>query len=219
MFIGHYSAALVAAAHPKAPKLGTLFVAAQLVDIGFFSFVLMGVEHMRIVPGMTATNAMDLYDMPFTHSLIGSLVWAAVFAGLLRFWLNNWSAALIGGVVVLSHWFLDVLVHGPDMTLTGAPPKFGLGLWNNPSIEMPLEIILTLGAAFLYLRATRSAAGKFKHSLWVLIGVMFAVQAWNWFGPQPTELTPSMPISALFAFVLFAGIAAWVAKSRMHIMH
>jgi hypothetical protein len=219
MFIGHYSVALAAAAHPKAPKLGTLFVAAQLVDIGFFSFVLMGVEHMRIVPGMTATNAMDLYDMPFTHSLVGSLVWAVAFAGLLRFWLNSWSAAIIGGIVVLSHWFLDVLVHGPDMSLAGAPPKFGLGLWNIPAIEMPLEIILTLAAAFLYLRATRLAVGKFRHSLWVLIGVMFAVQAWNWFGPQPTELTPSMPISALFAFALFAGIAAWVAKSRMHNMH
>ena len=40
MFVGHYSAALVAAAHPKAPRLGTLFVAAQLMDLGFFTFVL-----------------------------------------------------------------------------------------------------------------------------------------------------------------------------------
>ncbi len=39
MFVGHYSAAFAATALPKAPKLGTLFVAAQLVDIAFFSFL------------------------------------------------------------------------------------------------------------------------------------------------------------------------------------
>jgi hypothetical protein len=47
MFVGHYSAAFVAAAHPKAPKLGTLFVAAELVDIAFFSFLPLGVGGRR----------------------------------------------------------------------------------------------------------------------------------------------------------------------------
>ena len=80
MFIGHYAPALVAAAYPKAPRLGTLFVAAQLVDLAFFAFVIVGVENMRITPGITAMNAMDLYDMPYTHSLAGSFVFAAALA-------------------------------------------------------------------------------------------------------------------------------------------
>jgi hypothetical protein len=216
MFIGHYSAALAAASHPKAPRLGALFVAAQLVDFGFFAFVLANVEHMRVTPGITVTNGMDLYDMPFTHSLIGTFCWAIGFAALLRLWTKNWTAAIIGGAVVLSHWFLDLLVHGPDMTLTGAPPKLGLGLWNHPAVEMPLEIGLTLGATLLYLRATRRVNGKFGNAVWVLLGVMFAVQAWNWFGPQPTELTSEMPISALLAFAIFTGLATWVSSTRAH---
>ena len=72
MFIGHYSAAFVAAALPKAPNLGTLFIAAQLVDVAFFTFVPLGIENMRIVTGMSAMNPMDLYDMPWTHSLVGA---------------------------------------------------------------------------------------------------------------------------------------------------
>ena len=47
MFIGHYAPAFVAASSPKAQRLGALFVAAQLVDIAFFIFVLFGAEHMR----------------------------------------------------------------------------------------------------------------------------------------------------------------------------
>ena len=57
MFIGHWAPALLAAAaSPRAPKLGTLFVAGQLVDWAFFAFTIVGVEKMRITPGITAMN-------------------------------------------------------------------------------------------------------------------------------------------------------------------
>ena len=53
MFIGHFAPAFVAAAiTPERPRLGLYFIAAQLVDWAFFAFVLVGVEHMRIVPGI-----------------------------------------------------------------------------------------------------------------------------------------------------------------------
>lgn len=71
MFIGHFSAAFVAAAASRrAPSLTALFVGAQLVDWGFFTFSLIGLEKMRIVPGITAMNPLDLYFMPYTHSLL-----------------------------------------------------------------------------------------------------------------------------------------------------
>ncbi|NJM51730.1 MAG: hypothetical protein HC843_13405 [Sphingomonadales bacterium] len=80
MFIGHYAPAFVAAAHPKGPSLGTTFIAAQLVDIAFFAFVLTGTEKMRITPGMTVMNPFDLFYMPYTHSLAGGIVFAALMA-------------------------------------------------------------------------------------------------------------------------------------------
>jgi hypothetical protein len=219
MFVGHFAPAFVAATHPKSPSLPTLFVAGQLVDWGFFIFALIGIEHLRIVPGFTAMNNMDLYHMPYTHSLAGAFVWAAGFALLIWLWQRNWTGAFIGGVVVLSHWFLDFLVHAPDMTLAGGAHKMGLGLWNHPATEMALEAALLLVSAALYLGATMAVAGKSRFAVPVLLILMVVVQVWNWFGPQPTEVSAELPLTALFAFGLFTTLAFWAGKSRMHIMH
>jgi hypothetical protein len=213
MFVGHYSAAFAAAALPKAPKLGTLFVAAQLVDIAFFAFVPLGMEAMRIAPGTSAMNPMDLYQMPYTHSLVGTLLWAAGFAVVLRLMIGNWTAGLIGGAVVLSHWFLDTLVHVPDMTLAGQPPKLGLSLWNYPAIEMPLELGLLLGTAWLYARA-RPAVAK-SWALPALIALLLILQAVNWFGPPPVAVDIGLWGLALFVFALAALLASWVARTRI----
>ena len=214
MFVGHYAAAFVAATHPKAPKLGTLFIAAQLVDFGFFAFVPLGIEAMRIVPGTSVMNPMDLYHMPWTHSLIGALVWGMAFALVLRWALKNWTAAVIGGAVVVSHWFLDLLVHVPDLTLAGSPPKLGFGLWNHPMIEMPLELALIGGSAWLYARRTRAAARPWL--LPAMIVLLLVFQAMNWFGPPPKAVDVGLWGLGLFAYVVMAAFASWVARNRVH---
>jgi hypothetical protein len=213
VFVGHYSAAFAAAALPKAPRLGMLFVAAQLVDIGFFSFLPLGIEHMRLAPGTSAMNPMDLYDMPLTHSLMGALVWGLGFAILLRVTIGNWVAGLIGGAVVVSHWLIDLLVHIPDLTITGQPPKLGLGLWNFPAIEMPLEIGLLLGSALLYARATKPTGTAW--ALPVLLVVLLALQAFNWFGPVPATVDAGVWAMGLLAYAIAVALAWWVARNRI----
>lgn len=214
MFIGHFAPAFVAAAMPKAPRLGLLFIAAQLVDVGFFIFVLLGVEHMRIVPGITATNPMDLYHMPFTHSLIGSAVWALAFASGIWGMTKNRTGAVIGAMVVLSHWFLDVLVHRPDMKLLGTEPKLALGLWNVPMIEMPLELGITGAALGFYLSRTRAIGRATLTPAWVLGGMLLLVQLYNWLAPPPVKFDISLPLSALLAFALFAWLAFRLDRTR-----
>lgn len=213
MFIGHYSAAFAVAALPRAPKLGTLFVAAQLVDFGFFVFVPFGIENMRIAPDASVMNPLDLYDMPWTHSLLGVLAWATAFAAVLRIAIGNWTTAAIGGAVVVSHWFLDLVVHVPDLTLAGSPPKLGLGLWNYPTIAMPLELVLLLGTAGLYAISTR--ATDRPRALLILIGLLLLLQAVNWFGPPPAAVDASLWGLGLFAFTLAALVASWVARNRV----
>jgi hypothetical protein len=210
MFIGHFAPAMVAATHKDAPSLPILFVAGQLVDWAFFGFVIAGVEEMRITPGFTTMNPMDLYHMPYTHSLVGGVAWAAGFGILLSVLFKNRIGALIGAAVVLSHWFLDVLVHGADMTVAGNAPRFGLGLWNYPALEMPLEIAITIGALWYF--AKRS--GGWRWSTRVLAVALLGLQAFNWFSPPPTAMTMEMPISALLAFAVLTGLAAWAARGR-----
>src|SRR3546814_1211023 len=103
---------------------------------------------------------MALYHMPYTHSLLCAALCAARFAALVGFVTRRRAAAVGAGLVVLSHWLLDLIVHIPDLTLFGAPPKLGLGLWNHPLIEMPLEIALTGGALLYYAARTRAPSGQ-----------------------------------------------------------
>tara|TARA_R110001606_G_scaffold86594_5_gene195986 strand:+ start:10783 stop:11442 length:660 start_codon:yes stop_codon:yes gene_type:complete len=215
MFIGHFAPAMVAATHPKAPGLGTLFVAGQLLDFGFFGLALAGMEKFRITPGITEMVPLDLYDMPYTHSLLGSAIWAAGFALLIWLFTRNRTGALIGGAVVLSHWFLDLLVHAPDLTLAGSPPKMGFALWNYPLIEMPLEMAITFGALAFFVIRTRPIAPSSKFVLVLLAILLAAFQAVNWFAPEPEAATPAMMITALIAFAVASAAAFLVGKTRM----
>jgi hypothetical protein len=73
MFVGHYGVSFaVTPAGPRLP-LWVWFVAVQWLDLVWSILVLMGIEQLRIVPGFTEANAIDLYYMPFTHGLPGSL--------------------------------------------------------------------------------------------------------------------------------------------------
>ena len=214
MFIGHWAPALAAAAVSKRePRLGVLFVAAQLVDWAFFAFLLTGTEHMRLVPGITVMNPMDLYDMPWTHSLAGSLAWAGGFAALVLLWRRDLGFALLAAAVVMSHWVLDLLVHRPDLTLAGSPPRLGFGLWNHPWIEMPLELGLTFGALWFYLTRTRGPALPA-----VVLGIVLAaLQLFNWFAPEPGAVTPATSFLAFFAYGLATLAAWWLGKTRRRV--
>jgi len=218
MFIGHYAPAFVAATSRRAPKLGTLFVAAQLIDISFFSLLLLNVEHMRLVPGATKMNPMDLYDMPWDHSLLGAAGWALGFALLLRLVSRSWAASAIGAAVVLSHWFIDLLVHRPDLTLAGAPPALGLGLWNHPAIEIPLELLFAFGGLWWFVRRTTPTGKAGRWSPAALALGLAALQAINWLTPQPATVIEPAPASTgalgLFAYAVATLLAWWVARTR-----
>jgi hypothetical protein len=76
MFIGHYGPSFAIKAIRPAIPLWLLFIAVQLVDVAWAVLVLLGMEKVRIVPGITASNPLDLYYMPYTHSLADSVLWS-----------------------------------------------------------------------------------------------------------------------------------------------
>lgn len=211
MFIGHFAPAFVAAAmNTERPRLGTMFVAAQAIDWGFFTLALFGIEAMRIDPQASAMVPFDLYHMPYTHSLLGTAIWAGAFFGMVAARERDLRLGVLAGLVVLSHWLLDFLVHVPDLTLDGTPPKLGLGLWNMPWIAIPLELGLTGGALAFYLRRTRGPAGPPL----VLAGVMLLFQLINWLAPHPASAGPFLYMQALIAFAVLTALAAWVGENR-----
>ncbi len=210
MFIGHWAPALVAASRRKSGGIAILFIGGQLIDWLFFALVLGGYERMRFTPGISVMNPLDLYHMPYTHSLLGSLVISGLFAWLLWGIQRDRQIALIGGAVVLSHWFLDLIVHVPDLTLWGQPPKLGLGLWNHPWIEVPLELGITAAALWFYWDRRRPGISKVA-----MLGVtLLVLQLINWLAPVENEVTSGTSVLAFSAYTLATLTAWWVGKSE-----
>ncbi len=175
MFVGHYAAALAAkAAEPRAP-LWTYVAGCQLLDIGWSGLLMGGVEKMRIDPALPG-SPLDLYYMPFTHSLPAAVLWSVAAALLAKPMLKlPWSAALMIGAVVFSHWLADFLVHRPDLELFPHGAKVGLGLWNFPLPEMALEmgLVAIAGAAWT---ARRKARGQAAWPAVAFLTLLTAVQ-------------------------------------------
>ncbi|MFY9573103.1 MAG: hypothetical protein WAV20_17015, partial [Blastocatellia bacterium] len=99
MFVGHYGPSFAIKALDGSIPLWLLFIAVQFVDVLWGICVLLGVEKVRIIPGITATNPLDLYYMPYTHSLAGAAVWSGLALIAYRFLpgLSRWGAAVLVG--------------------------------------------------------------------------------------------------------------------------
>ncbi len=216
MFVGHYSVAFAVKSDENKIPLWVLFVAVQLLDFLWAPFVLLGIERVRIVPGITATSPLDLYYMPYTHSLIGALVWSALAFAVYRVSAGarvSRAAALLVGFAVFSHWILDLIVHRPDLAIYDDALKVGFGLWNYKALEFGLEIgILVLGIIIYLKRNILSVARK--------IGVIFfgvvlvLIQTQSTFGGRPLSSDRVVAITALIFYTLFAGVAFLLERRR-----
>jgi membrane-bound metal-dependent hydrolase YbcI (DUF457 family) len=212
MFIGHYGVSFAVKSADKSPPLWVLFLAAQLVDIFWAVLVLMNHERARITPGLMAASPLDLYYMPYTHSLPSAFVWAG--AAALGYWLpqrlvNLDGSAWLVGLTVLSHWFLDFIAHRPDMPLYGNYYKVGLGLWNFIPATLVVEGGLLLGGVFLYLRAQQGRRAGFV----LLAFALLAVQLANLFGPPPPS-SRAVALTGLCAYLILAAVVYWLERKQ-----
>lgn len=222
MFIGHYGIAFALKKYSSKTSLGILFIAVQLVDIAFFILLLLGIEHMRIVPGFTEASLFDLYDYPITHSLLGALGWSVATYLFVRLVLLRQAtdasyrqrAALILGIAVFSHFILDFLVHTPDLLLVpGFDIKVGLGLWNNLIISIALELAIFLGGCMIYLRSIPSGPESFgKYGMYIFMIVLAIVAIITPFMTFPDEVT--VAITSEFLYVAFTMAAWWLDGKR-----
>jgi len=201
MFVGHYGVSFAAKKAEPAIPLWVLFIAVQLLDVLWAPFVLLGIEKVRIVPGFTASNPLDLYYMPYTHSLVAAIGWSVVAFLVYRAVRPvPPRAAAIVGLAVFSHWVLDFLVHRPDLPLYDNTAKVGLGLWNLPALALGLEALLLFGAMWLYLRHTPRGTAMLAFGV-----VMLAIQAYVFFGPPPAS-DKAAAATALIAYAVFAVV-------------
>ncbi len=213
MFLGHFGVGFGAKAAAPKTSLGTLFLAAQFTDLLWPSLLLVGLEKVEIVPGITSVTPLDFTNYPITHSLIAVLMWAALFAGAYYALRKYPKGAWICGAAVLSHWVLDLLTHRPDLPLVpGGATRVGLGLWNSLPATLVVELGIFAIGVWLYLRSTRPLDRTGTIALWSLVGFLVVIYFSNIFGPPP----PSMIAIAVVGHAgwLLVIWAYWIDRHR-----
>src|SRR3954447_14744346 len=188
MFIGHNAVGFASKRAVPRVSLGWLMAAPMLVDLIWPIFLLLGIEHVRIRPGVTRLTPLDFYDYPWTHSLAMSVVWAVAFA-LLYYAISRYGrGAFILALGVLSHWVFDFFVHRPDLPLWPGGPKVGLGLWNHPIAELALEAALFAVGILLYRDATEPLDRTGSIGMWTFILVLGGIFIANASGSPPPNV-------------------------------
>ncbi|WP_372782513.1 hypothetical protein [Phenylobacterium sp.] len=210
MFVGHYSAALAAkAAEPRAP-LWTYVIGCQLLDVAWSGLVMAGLEKLRIDPSLPGSS-LDLYHMPWTHSLPGALAWSLAAAVAVRLALKlPVRAAVFVGLAVFSHWILDLAVHRPDLELWFGGAKVGFGLWNYPLPEEALEIGL-LAVAGAFWAGWRVRDGRTVWPAGLFLALLVGLQIYAMSAEQGVLDPVKMGLTALAAY-LAVGFVAWLVE-------
>jgi hypothetical protein len=213
LFIGHFGAAFGAKRVAPRVSLGTLFLAAQFIDLLWPTLLLLGVERVRIEPGATTVTPLVFEHYPVSHSLVAVLAWA-VLIGALHFLVRRQRrAAGVVAALVVSHWLLDLIVHRPDLPiLPGSSMVVGLGAWNSLPLTLLLEVPLFLIGVWLYARCTSARDRTGRWALWALVATLLLIHAVNLAGNAPPSVTAIAWAGQLQW--LFVAWGYWVDRHR-----
>ncbi len=95
--------------------------------------------------------------------------------------------AWVVGLLVVSHWLLDFIVHRPDLPLLIAGgPRLGLGLWNSAGRRTGTRARVVRGVLCHVSAHARWESAGFKP--WVLAAMLLAIQVANAVGPPPPSV-------------------------------
>ena len=211
MFVGHLGVALAAKRTRPDMSLGWYIAATTALDLLWPIFLLLGIEHVAVAPGAMRFNPLVFVSYPWSHSLLMAVVWGVAFAGLARWRGASRDTAALLGAVVVSHWFLDLVVHAPDLPLwPGATRKFGFGLWNSVTGTLVVEGAIWVVGIALYLAPRRRIDLAGALIFWSLVIVTTAMWIGGPWSPPPS----GQHALALFALVGWIMIpwAAWADR-------
>lgn len=215
MFIGHFAVGFVAKRAAPRASLGTYVAAGVFLDMLWPVFLLLGIEHVRIAPGITAFSPFDFVDYPWSHSLLMAIVWSLVFGGGHYLFRKDRATAKVLGAVVFSHWILDWVTHRPDLPLApGLSYRTGLSLWDSVPATVAIEVSLFLAAAWWYERSNEALDAIGRWAWYGLIGVLLVFYGAS-LGPPPAPGQERMIAMGTIAMWVFIPWAAWVDRHRV----
>jgi len=219
MFVGHYAASFVAKGLEPRASLALLFIAAQFLDFVLFPLVLLGGEQLLLVPNATQSTHFELPFMPYSHSIWAALFWSTIALIICRSLLNlSRTISLLVCFVVGSHWWLDLLVHTPDLAVwrifSSDASKWGFSLWNNVYLSFAIETCILLLSVAFYLKKTHATSKAGKYLIPAFAALLLLVQAINNFGDLNVDSEAAFAWQAMIAFTVFVVVAGILDHHR-----
>ncbi|MHB8107851.1 MAG: hypothetical protein ACYDH4_10560 [Candidatus Cryosericum sp.] len=144
------------AVKPLAPKvpLGVLLAATEVPDIVWAAFYFTGIDRSASMVGAS----------PLSHGLFMSVVWALTAALLAALVYRDRRSGVIIGLLVFSHWVVDLITHPMGAIFGGKPlpadlPLFfsgsqrvGFGLYNHSfAVAVVTDLGMLIAGVAVYL--------------------------------------------------------------------
>jgi membrane-bound metal-dependent hydrolase YbcI (DUF457 family) len=210
MFIGHFGLGFAAKAAAPRTSLGTLFLAAQWLDLVWPTLLLGGVERVLIDPSLPGLTPLVFVHYPYTHSLAAVTVWALLLGGA-YFGLTRYArGALVVSALVASHWLLDAIVHRADLPLAfDGATRIGLGLWQGaPAAAIALEVLIFIAGVLVFWRVFASEASRgARWGVAALVAFLALTHLGNLFGPPPPSVQAIAWVGQAQWLLVLAGYA------------
>jgi hypothetical protein len=212
MVLGHYGLALAMKRAAPRVSLGTLTGAAQLADLIWPLLLLVGLEHVSIVPNANPLLRLSFDSYPWTHSLLMAGVLGVLAGGAYAAIHADRRGGVIVGLLVVSHWVLDWIVHLPDLPLYPGGPRVGLGLWRSMSGTMVVEAAMFVVGVAVYARATRATDRAGRWGLWGFVALLAVLYVASIYTPPPASVS-GLAWAALAGW-LIPPLGWWVDRHR-----
>ena len=137
--------------YPDVP-MTVILVSVQLIEILWVVLNFLGVEKTTTENRVKSVSDVHLEYMPFSHSVVSTVVLAAGAWILIAL---VFRAAYVGAAVALGicfHLVLDLISHARDIAIAPIPDskKFGVGLYEKPTVAFVFEIIFGIFCWWLY---------------------------------------------------------------------
>lgn len=113
---GHLAIGFAAKKYAPEVSLIVFLVSAYAIDLLYFIFLAIGIDTLD-------------FD-PWSHSLVMAIVWSILIGLITALFSKKIRSGLVIGLVVFSHWILDVIVWDNMPIAFDKTQRIGLGLFS-----------------------------------------------------------------------------------------
>ncbi|HXI98023.1 MAG TPA: hypothetical protein VNG73_03710, partial [Gemmatimonadaceae bacterium] len=142
--------------------------------------------------------------------------WGILLGGAYYLQRHYTRGALVIGLLVVSHWFLDLPMHVRDLPLWpgASSPRVGWGLWSSVAATYVIDFAIFAAGISAYARATRARDRIGRWGLWIYVLVLAILYVMSNGSPPPS--VGVLAWSALGIW-LFTPWAWWVDQHREYV--